>query len=227
MLGRPLTARLLADGHRVREVSRSSRDFPADVTTGQGLDTALDGVDAVVNATNGPPTAKASPVLVEGTERLLAVTAAHHVCVSIVSIDAVPGAYYRVKLAQEQAVRDSGRPWSVVRATQFHELVAALVDAAARRHVRIRSSARVQPVAASEAAAAVATVAAGKPRRGFVEVAGPEVLTVSALGERGVPVPVPLPGRLGRALRAGGLTTASPDVSGKITWSQWRAAQTS
>lgn len=222
-LGRPLVAELEARGHRVRALSRSSPDHPVDLTTGAGLAAALDGVDVVVNASNGPPSKQAAATLVDGTRRLLEATGAHHVCVSIVGIEDVPMAYYRVKVAQEAEVRASARPWTIVRVTQFHDLLATWLRPAERWRLRLRSGARFQPIAVADAARAVADVAQSPPRRDVVQVAGPEVLTLSDLGGgRGVPLPLPLPPRLGRALRAGALTTAAPHVRGTTTWATWR-----
>ena len=229
-------ARALHDrGASVRAASRTSADRPVDLTTGAGLADALDGADVVVDASNGPPGGeRARPVLVDGTRRLLAAEALagvrHHVAVSIVGIDAVPLPYYRLKLEQEALVAGGPVPWSVVRATQVHELVDGLLSAAARRRVAPRSRARLQPAAASEVGAAVAEVALGAPR-GRVDVAGPEVRTVTelaALRRRagrpgGVPVPVPLPRRLGRPLRAGNLTAARADVTTATSFERWLA----
>lgn len=226
-LGRPLLAELTTRDHAVRALSRRAPDYPVDLTTGAGLAAALDGAEVVINASNGVPSAKGADVLVEGTKRLLDATAAHHVAISIVGIEDVPMAYYRVKVAQEAAVRASGRPWTIVRITQFHDLLEALVGAAERRHVRLRSGARFEPIAVADAARAVAAVAEGPARHGVVEVAGPEVLTLTRLARdrRGVPLPLPLPPRLGRALRRDALIAAAPECRGTTTWDQWLATR--
>ena len=167
-------------------------------------------------------------MLVDGTKRLLEVSEAHHVCVSIVGIEAVPLGYYRVKVEEEDVVRSSGRSWTIVRATQFHELLGGFVRAAGARHVRLRSAALFQPVAAAEVGHAVADVAEGSARHTTLNVAGPEVRTLSELsdlGASGLPLPLPLPPRLGRALRAGGLTIDTPDVRGSTTFSAWLATR--
>ena len=122
-------------------------------------------------------------------------------------------------------------PWSLVCATQFHELAASALAAAARFGVLPVPAMKIQPVAAAEVAQAVADVAEGDPRQGRLLVAGPQVRTGAdlartwrtATGRRAVMVGVPVPGRLGRALRDGGLTTASPDVRGSVTFADWLA----
>jgi uncharacterized protein YbjT (DUF2867 family) len=227
-LGALTASELRHRGHDVRVLARGSAEHPVDLTTGRGLESALAGVDVVIQAANGPSSGRAAGVLVEGTRRLLAASPAHHVCVSIVGIEHVRAAYYRVKLAQEAAVRESAQPWTILRATQFHELLAPLLDRVASARVRLHSAARLQPVAAAEAARALADVAEGPARHETVTVAGPEIHTLTELGSGrpgvALPLPVPLPPRLGRALRAGALTTAAPDVRGSITWKQWRAS---
>ena len=230
-VGRHIAAELAARGHAVRAASRSAERWPVDLTNGDGLAAALEGAEVVVDASNAPPR-QAEPLLVGGNERLLAAAAeagvAHHVCLSIVGINDTPMGYYRIKVRQEAVVTAGAVPWTIVRSTQFHELIAGALGAAARRGASPRASIRVQPVAARETAVAVADAAEGAPRAGRLTVAGPEVRTLSELARafpRGrIPVPVPVPGALGRALRAGTLTTASADVVGTITWEQWLAS---
>ena len=226
MVGQPTAELLSAAGHEVRRLSRGDPRYPVDLATGAGLEHALADVDAVVNAANGPASRRAAPVLVDGTTRALAATSAHHVCVSIIGIDELAPMlpYYRVKVDQERAVRGSDRPFTVVRATQFHEFVARPLRAIARGRMQLRSGVLVQPIAAAEAAAAIVTAVEAGPREEIVCVAGPEVLTVTQMATgQGLPVPLVLPPRIGRALRSGALTDLSADVRGTTTWGQWLA----
>ena len=89
-IGRRIAAGLAGEGHKVRALSRSAAQYSVDLTTGAGLDAALEGCDVVVDASNGPPSRKARAVLVEGSRRLLEVErlarVGHHVCVSIVGM---------------------------------------------------------------------------------------------------------------------------------------------
>ena len=234
-LGRHVVRALEAAGHDARALSRSSAGHPVDLTTGEGLDRALEGCEAVVDASNGLPSpGKARPVLVEGSRRLLDAAqragARHHVCVSIIGIDAFPLAYYRVKLEQEAVVRDGPVPWTIVRANQFHGLVAGTFAAVAGR-ARVVPAFRgvLQPVAAADVAEVLAEVAAGEPARRIVTVAGPEVRELGDLarawkqakGRRAPVVRVPLPGGAGRALRGGALTCPDPDHRGATTFDAW------
>ena len=236
-LGGEVATALEARGADVRRLSRSSPTHPIDLATGAGLREALDGCDVVVDASNGPPSAKARTVLVDGGHRLSeaakAVGVSHHVCASIVGIEDTPMAYYRVKLEQEGVVKGGVIPWTIVRATQFHELLDGLLSGAARWRVAPAASARLQPVAAAEVGSYVADVALGSPSGRTQTIAGPDVHTLRELaairgrvtGKSTLPVPVPLPGKLGRALRAGALTNATPDVRGQITYEAWLGRQ--
>ncbi len=237
-IGRPVVAQLARAGHEVRALSRTASEYPVDLRSGAGLDDALGGCQVVVDASNGPSAPKkARAVLVDGARRLLEAErrsgVGHHVCVSIVGIDDVPMGYYRVKLEQETVVRDGEVPWSIVRSTQFHDLVGAMLAAAGRWRVLPAARARLQPVDVEEAAAVVAAVAAEPPRHAWTTVAGPQVLDLRALGRlwqqvtgrRAIEIPVPLPGRLGRALRDGGLTCAEPDARGTLTFTAWLTGQ--
>jgi uncharacterized protein YbjT (DUF2867 family) len=229
-LGRHVAAELAGRGHETRVLSRSG-EYRVDLSTGEGLSKALTGCAAVVDASNAGR--KAAQVLVEGNQRLLAAEhetgVGHHVCVSIVGCDRVPMGYYRVKTSQEHVVEQGPVPWSIIRATQFHELAAAALAAAARFRVLPVPNMTVQTIAAADVACALADVAEGSPRHGRVQVAGPEITTArelartwrAATGSRALLVPVPVPGKLGRALRDGALTAGQPDVRGTVSFADW------
>jgi hypothetical protein len=173
---------------------------------------------------------RASSVLVAGSDRLLRASSAHHVCVSVVGLEELArhAAYYRVKLDQEQRARDGGVPFTIVRATQFHEFIARPLLPLRRVRIRARSQAVLQPVAADEVATVIADIVGAGPRHGSVTIAGPDQLTISELCYwPGLPIPLPLPPRLGRALRAGAATNVAPDVTGKLTWSDWLTSASS
>jgi uncharacterized protein YbjT (DUF2867 family) len=215
--------------HEVRVLSRHSSTFPVDLSTGTGLAIALDGCDAVVDAAQG-----GRQTLVDGSRRLLAAAreagVGHHVCVSIVGCDLVPIGYYKLKTAQEAVVAAGDVPWTIVRATQFHELLAS---AFRRLAVFPVPGLKLQTVSSHEVGAAVADFATQPARLARVEVAGPTVTTLRSLaedyrrvaGRRMVLVPMPLPGRIGRALRGGALTSANPDVTGKVDFATWLATR--
>jgi len=234
-LGRPVADALRSRGHEVRVLSRRGPEYRVDVTTGEGLAEALEGVHVVVDATNDS-SKHAADTLVEGSRRLLAAEevagVGHHVCVSIVGCELVPARYFRIKAEQERVVEEGPQPWSIVRATQFHELVDMALAPTARKHLMPVPRVPLQTVASTEVARVVADVAEGAPRRGRVEVVGPEVVDArelartwrSTTGRRALLLPLPLPGRMGRALRAGALIAERPDVRGTTPFATWLAA---
>lgn len=236
-LGRLVSAELSRRGHDVRALSRSSPEFPVDLTSGRGLASALAGCGAVVDASNNQRQAR--QVMVDGSARLLAAEqeagVGHHVCISIVGCDRVSMGYYRVKVDQERVVAQGPVPWTIVRATQFHELVAGLFTAAARYRVLPAPVMPMQPVAAADVARVLADAAESDLSGGRISVAGPQVASVrelarawlSATGRSAVLLPVPLAGSLGRALRTGALTAANADVTGVITFADWLALELS
>lgn len=239
VLGRAVAASARRLGHDVVTVSRRDMEDVhgivhrrADVVTGEGLDAALAGADAVVDATNSP---RAAPsFFTGGTRKLLdaAVRARvrHVVAVSIVGIDDAPIAYYRAKKEQERVVAASSAPWSLVRATQFHDLVAKFASGTGWISFTPRGV-PLQPVDAVELARHLVEVAAAKPGGRLPDFAGPEVRPFAELaaewrrvkGERRLVVPVPLFGAVARFLRGGGLCNPAA-VRGRRTFGEWLRA---
>jgi uncharacterized protein YbjT (DUF2867 family) len=222
-VGREVAWALYERGHEVRVLCRRG-PLPVDLTDGTGLAAALDGVEAVVDASNGPRRS----LLVDGTGRLLAAEARagvrHHVAISIVGIERAPGRYYALKREQEAVVKAAGVPWSIVRATQFHTLVESILRKAARFGVLPTGAARFQPVDPREVGALLADAVEAAPCGATTEVAGPEILTLRELasrwrretGSHALPLPVPTP----RSLREGALT--SPGARrGTKTFAEW------
>lgn len=231
-IGREVVRLLRESGHDVRVLGRHSPEHPVDIVKDVGLDVALTGSDAVVDASNAVRGAK--DALLVGTRNVLAaerrVGVGHHVGITIIGCDAVPLGYYKAKTAQDALVRDSPVPHSLVRATQFHTLLGGIFSAAAKYGILPIAGGVAQPVDAGEAAAVVASVATGEPLRGETTVGGPDVRELGELarvwkasvGSKAVPLPVPLPG--GKQIKAGALTVADPDTRGVITFEQWLAA---
>jgi uncharacterized protein YbjT (DUF2867 family) len=221
-VGSLVVAELLGRGERVAVLSRRDAGVPAgaehrkvDLTSGEGLDLALDGVDAVVDAANSQKGAKET--LVAGTARLLEAGAragvGNHVTISIVGIDLVPMSYYKAKLAQEEALAAGEVPWTLLRATQFHQLLDMAFSAAARFGVRPTGVAKVQPVDPAVVATRLADAALAAPAGRLPDLGGPRVQTLGELsgewaaarGKRRLPLRIPALGKMGKALAAGAL----------------------
>lgn len=240
VLGKLVVGELAARGDEVLALSRGApRELPegashrsVDLTTGEGLEEALAGVEVVVDASSSSPR-NAAPVLVEGTKRLLRAGAEagarHYVGISIVGCERVPMAYYKVKVEQEEVIVASAIPWSLLRATQFHTLIDHLFKQDARFGIVRSGSARFQPIDPPLVAKRVAGAAHGEPAGRLTDIAGPEVLTLSELakawrraGHRALPLRFPMIGPLGRPLREGAL--CNPDAAaGGRTFEQWLA----
>jgi uncharacterized protein YbjT (DUF2867 family) len=188
LVGSQLVRVLTAAGHTVAELSRESG---ADVLTGTGLADALAGSDAVVDVINSAtPDDSAEDFFRRASANVSAAVSdagvAHYVVLSIVGADALApiAGYMRGKLAQEAAARDSGRPWSVVRSTQFHELTEAIVDSLVRDREVHAPPASIQPIASAELVAILARVAAGEPLNAVHEVGGPTRMTFADMARR-------------------------------------------
>ncbi|MFD7703544.1 SDR family oxidoreductase [Streptomyces caelestis] len=212
-LGRHVAERLRADGHEVRVLSRHARPYAVDLREGgRGLDEAVAGVDTIVHCASSPRGGdeKAAQNLIAAARRA---GVGHLVYISIVGVDRVPFGYYRSKLAVERLVEESGLGWTVLRATQFHDLVLAVLQGMARLPVLLLP-ARVkdQPVGVTEVADRLAELAEGAPAGRVADMGGPEVRTFDSLaraylratGRRRAVVKVPLRGAAYAAFREGG-----------------------
>jgi uncharacterized protein YbjT (DUF2867 family) len=238
-LGKPLVAELLGRGASVRVLSRNPAGVPdgaehrrVDLLSGAGLAEALSGVDVVIDSASSQKDAEKT--LVGGTRRLLEAGAAagvsHHVLISIVGIDQVPLGYYKVKVAQEALVADGPVPWSILRATQFPQLLDGAFAAAARFGLRPTGKAKLQPVDPAVVAGQLADAALAAPAGRLPDVAGPEVTTLSELsrawakarGKHRLALRVPSLGKAGRALAAGALIDRAATTPGP-TFAEWLA----
>jgi uncharacterized protein YbjT (DUF2867 family) len=175
-------------GHQTVPVSRAGG---VDVYTGTGLDAALRDVDAVIDATNTTARDEAEIIDFFGTitGNLLAAGqragVQHHVLLSIVGIDhgqAVP--HYAGKRAQERLVTSGPVPWSVVRATQFHDFAAMTAQRAEQDGAATVAPLLVQPIALADVAAVLAEVAVAAPLNGQLDIAGPETQDLVDMARR-------------------------------------------
>ena len=156
-------------------------DTGVNTVTGEGLEAALDGAEVVVDLANSrsfEPSA-VMEFFTAHEKNLLAAEARagvrHHVVLSIVGTDRSPdNGYFRAKTVQEELIKDSGIPYTVIRSTQFMEFLGAIADAGEENGVINIATGLFQPIAADDVAAFVADAALAAPRNGTIEIAGPE-----------------------------------------------------
>jgi uncharacterized protein YbjT (DUF2867 family) len=163
------------------EVVRISRSLGVDLITGSGLDAALTGVDAVVDAMSyeGADRDEAVRYFGTATRNLLAAEeragVRHHVLLSIVGIDRVEGnAHYAGKREQERLVAESPVPWTIVPFTQFHDFAATVTSWTEQDGVAPVPPLLMQPIAPADVAHILAEIATGTPQGRYRDVAGPE-----------------------------------------------------
>lgn len=229
-----MVERLLSDGHEVRSLSRQpgAGTHVGDLTTGDGLASALAGVEAVVHAASdtrrfGRQDQDQTANLLQAARSVGSVR--NFVYISIVGIDRIGYAYYDRKLRCEEMIASSALPHTILRATQFHELIALVLQSAGRLPVvPLPLDFRFQPIAAADTADRLAELAAAGPAGRVPDIGGPQVRTLDDLvrtwrAHRGRPrrvVRLPLPGRVARGFRQGDNTCPDQAV-GTITWEQF------
>jgi uncharacterized protein YbjT (DUF2867 family) len=185
LIGTKLVKNLSERGHDVLPASPSTG---VNTITCEGLAKALDGAEVVVDVANAPVWEdKAVLEFFETSGRnLLAAEAAagvrHHVALSIVGSERLPdNGYFRAKVAQENLIKASAIPYTILRATQFFEFVGGIAQSATVGEEIRLSPALIQPIASADVAAALADVAVAPPANGTVEVAGPEAMPIDEL----------------------------------------------
>jgi Predicted nucleoside-diphosphate-sugar epimerases len=232
-LGRLVTERLRADGHEVRVLSRHAQVYAVDLREGGiGLDAAVTGVDAIVHCATSPRGGDE-----RAAERLIAAArraaVPHLVYISIVGVDRVPFGYYKSKWAVEKLIEGSGIGWTILRATQFHDLVAQVLAGLAKLPVLILPAGiSDQPIEVAEVADRLAQLAAGAPAGRVEDMGGPQVRTFRSLaaahlratGKRRPLLDVPLAGKAYRAFREGHHLTPGHAV-GKGTFEDFLRAR--
>ncbi|MEV7139480.1 SDR family oxidoreductase [Streptomyces tauricus] len=235
LVGRYVVQELTAAGHEPVVLARSRG---VDLVTGAGLDSAMAGVEAVVDVSNLDTTrARAAIAFFESAGRRLLDTGSrvgvrHHVVLSIVGLERVGLGYYQGKLRQEEVVmkRAAGTvPWTVLRATQFHEFPLQMLDRIPGP-LAVMPRMRTQPVAAREVAQHLVELVLGPPLGMAPELAGPRVeemvdmgrRLLRARGQRRLLLPVKMPGKVGTAMVEGGnLPTGSAGPRGRQTFDEW------
>ncbi|HYZ56877.1 MAG TPA: SDR family oxidoreductase [Streptosporangiaceae bacterium] len=188
LIGSQVVENLRARGH---EAVPASPKTGVNTITGEGVDAALVGAQVVVDLANSPSFEDAAVLeffQTSGQNLLRAEVHAgvgHHVALTIVGADRVPDSgYMRAKLAQEELIKGSGQPYTIVRSTQFFEFMRGIADSATEDDTVRVPSANLQPIAAKDVAAAVTEVAVSEPVNGVIEIAGPEKIKFPELIRR-------------------------------------------
>jgi uncharacterized protein YbjT (DUF2867 family) len=246
-LGRHVVPRLTGAGNDLRVLTRQSgtheagvRFVTGDLHTGAGIDAAVDGVATIIHcagASRGDE--KATRTLVECAAKA---GRPHVVYISVVGAERVPVegrldrmmfSYFDMKRKTEEVVAGSGLPWTTIRATQFHDLLFTVVDKLAKLPVvPVPSGVAFQPVETDEVAARLVELALGQPSGLVADIAGPRVYDMAdlvrsyldATDRHRLLLPVRLPGRAARAIRAG--ANLAPDRAvGVRTWEEFLAGR--
>ena len=235
VLGQRVVERLSSAGLEARVLSRSGRPgtIRGDLSTGEGVDLAVRGSQTIIHCASSP-FRRARQTDVEGTKRLLeaATTAgvSHFVYISIVGIDRASSyPYYRIKLDTERVIESSPVPYTILRATQFYDLVLMAIRFLERMPVMVVPNGfSGQPIDAGEVAGRMVELALSDPAGRVPDIGGPEVRTVADIvrgylevaGRRKRTLVVRLPGKTARSFRKGALTCPN-NRYGKIRWEEF------
>ena len=226
-------------GQRGHDVVALSRKTGQDLTTGRGLAEALAGAEVVIDVSNqmSMSTRKSVDFFTRVTGNLQGAARAagvgHHVALSIVGIDGLDTGYNAGKLAQERLVAQGAVPWSIQRATQFHEFAGQVLQQAAIGPMAVIPKMLLRPVAAWEVAQRLLEVAESAPSGRTTDLVGPRDETLidmvrSSLAQDGLNrrlISVSPPGKYWRAARSGVLRGSANSLSGQMTYDQWLAVR--
>jgi uncharacterized protein YbjT (DUF2867 family) len=188
LIGSKLVGKLRASGH---EVIAASPNSGVNTVTGEGVAEALQGASVVVDVSNSPSFEDAAVLkfFETSTRNLLTYEAAagvgHHVALSVVGTDRLSeSGYFRAKIAQENLIKNSTIPYSIVHATQFFEFLKGIADISTDGDKVRLPPVLFQPMAADDVASGVGKIAVGPPVNGIVEIGGPEQFRLDDLVRR-------------------------------------------
>lgn len=229
-LGVPTTAGLRAAGHDVRVLSRRAgpHRVQGDLATGAGLDAALTGVDTVVHlATSRRKDIGHTRNLLDAAKRA---GVKHLIFMSIVGVDKIDYGYYRDKVESEHAIEQSGVPYTILRATQFHSFLGAVFGL--KLPVLLSLPVSVQTIATEDVAARLVELAGSAPAGRVADIGGPEIRTVHELAEewnrahgtRKPIVTLRIPGKAMKGFKSGAHMSGLPGY-GTGTFAEYAAAE--
>jgi uncharacterized protein YbjT (DUF2867 family) len=239
LIGSKVVSILRQRGH---EVVAASPSTGVNTLTGAGLAEALAGAQVVVDVANSP-SFEDKPAMdffeTSGRNLLAAEKTAggkHHVALSVVGTDRLTGSgagslsgYFRAKMAQENLIKASGIPFTILHATQFFEFAKGIAQSGADGSTIRLSSVLMQPIAAEEVSAAVADAALGQPVNGIIEVAGPDQMRqdelvrqfLTATGDTRKVIPDANAGYFGIAVNDESLVPGDGARLGKTHYKDW------
>ncbi|MBX5145975.1 SDR family oxidoreductase [Rhizobium lentis] len=178
LIGTQLRADLRSSGH---DVTAASPSLGVDTATGKGLAAAMAGAEVVVDVTDAASFGDSSALdfFKVSTKNLLSAAAEagvrHYLALSIVGTPRlVESDYFRAKAVQENLIRASTRPYTILRSTQFYEFINGVIDIGAEGHILRLPPALMRPIAAQDVAAFLAELAVGDPLSNIIEIGGPE-----------------------------------------------------
>ncbi|WP_433331705.1 SDR family oxidoreductase [Spirillospora sp. CA-294931] len=222
---------LLGDAE-LRILSRHEREgaeyVTGDLVKGVGVEAAMDGAEVVLHLAGG---AKGDDVAAANVAAAAAECGVRHlVHISVIGADRVPLGYLRSQLKAEQAIVDSGVPWTILRAAQFHDLVLMMMEKMTKMPVvPVPGGLRFQPVDSREVAERLVELAFERPAGRVADITGPKVYGMDELvrgylearGKRRPTMRVRVPGKAGRSYRAGENLTLDGALKGKRTWEEF------
>ncbi|CNE57557.1 putative nucleoside-diphosphate sugar epimerase [Mycobacterium tuberculosis] len=231
-IGRQVVPLLRDAGRDVRVLTRRDREpengvayVTGDLMKDEGIEAAVDGVEIVLHLAGG---GKGDDVVARNLMKAVARAEVRHVVlISVIGADRVPLAWMKTQVETERAVTESGVPYTILRAAQFHDLVLQTVQAMAKLPVvPIPGGLRFQPVDARDVAVRLVELALGEPAGRVPDLAGPTVYGMrdlvtgylEARGKRRPKMPVRVPGKAGRAYRAADNLTLDGADHGTRTW---------
>jgi uncharacterized protein YbjT (DUF2867 family) len=208
--------------HRAPFFPPSAEWVEADLASGEGLAEAVRDIDVIIHCTDHP-------------QRLLeaarAAQVSHIVAISIVGCDRIPLGYYRQKVAEEEAIRTSGLPFSILRATQFHALIDLILRTSSRFPgiMPLPTDWRFQSIDESEPGRRMAELALASPAGEIQQLGGPQVLSLDDMARTWLALrqmqrrvyPLHIPGQVSAGYRRGDNTCGTALAHGEITWAQW------
>jgi uncharacterized protein YbjT (DUF2867 family) len=226
-LGRVIVRDLLAKSASVRVLSRQARPIDVqaswavgDLRSDVGFDEAVAGIDTIIHCASRKGDVDSARHLLDAAKKA---TCSHVVFISIVGVDRIPISYYRSKFEVERLIESSGIPFTILRTTQFHNLIARLLAALARPPVLlVPAHVDFQPIDVTEVAARLTQLASGPPAGRVADMGGPEIRSAKDLarsylrasGRRRRVVAIQVPGRGFAGFRRGANLTPEHAVGG-------------